>query len=39
MIWVGLGIVVGGLIGAIELQLGPVPLTLSTSGGALLRGC
>ena len=38
MIWVGLGIVVGGLIGAIELQLGPVPLTLSTSGGALLAG-
>ena len=38
MIWVGLGIVVGGLIGAIEVQLGPVPLTLSTSGGALLAG-
>ncbi len=38
MVWVGLGIVVGGLIGALELQLGPVPITLSTSGGALLAG-
>jgi len=38
MVWVGLGIVVGGLIGALEFQLGPVPITLSTSGGALLAG-
>ena len=38
MVWVGLGILVGGLIGAIEFQLGPVPITLSTSGGALLAG-
>lgn len=38
MVWVGLGIVIGGLIGALKLQLGPVPITLSTSGGALLAG-
>ena len=38
MVWVGLGILVGGLIGALEFQLGPVPITLSTSGGALLAG-
>jgi putative transport protein len=38
MVWVGLGIVIGGLIGALKLQLGPVPVTLSTSGGALLAG-
>lgn len=38
MIWVGLGILVGGLVGALEIQLGPVPVTLSTSGGALLAG-
>jgi putative transport protein len=38
MVWVGLGILVGGLIGALQVQLGPVPITLSTSGGALLAG-
>jgi putative transport protein len=38
MVWVGLGIVIGGLVGALKLQLGPVPITLSTSGGALLAG-
>jgi putative transport protein len=38
MVWVGFGIVIGGLIGALKLQLGPVPVTLSTSGGALLAG-
>ena len=38
MVWVGLGIVLGGLVGALQLQLGPVPITLSTSGGALLAG-
>ena len=38
MVWVGLGVVVGGLLGALKLQLGPVPITLSTSGGALLAG-
>ncbi len=38
MVWVGLGILAGGLIGALRFQLGPVPITLSTSGGALLAG-
>ena len=38
MIWVGLGIVVGGLIGAIVIPVGGVPITLSTSGGALIAG-
>jgi putative transport protein len=38
MVWVGLGIVIGGLVGALKLDLGPIPLTLSTSGGALLAG-
>ena len=38
MIWVGLGILAGGLFGALEVQIGPVPITLSTSGGALLAG-
>lgn len=38
MVWVGLGILVGGLIGALKFRLGPVPITLSTSGGALFAG-
>ena len=38
MIWVGLGIVVGGLIGAIVIPVSGVPITLSTSGGALIAG-
>ena len=38
MVWVGLGILLGGLVGALEIQVGPVPITLSTSGGALLAG-
>lgn len=38
MIWVGLGIAVGGLIGALSLPVYGIPLTLSTSGGALLAG-
>lgn len=38
MVWVGLGILVGGLIGAFKIHLGPVPITISTSGGALLAG-
>ena len=32
------GIFVGGLIGAITVQLGGIPIGLSTSGGALLAG-
>jgi putative transport protein len=38
MIWVGLVIAVGGLIGAITLPVSGVPITLSTSGGALIAG-
>jgi putative transport protein len=32
------GIFIGGLIGALAIKLGGIPLTLSTSGGALLAG-
>jgi putative transport protein len=32
------GILVGGLIGAMSIQLGGIPIGLSTSGGALLAG-
>lgn len=35
---VSAGIVVGGLIGALAVEVGGVPLSLSTSGGALLAG-
>lgn len=38
MIFVGLGILIGGIIGAITIRLGGVPLSLSTSGGALIAG-
>lgn len=38
MSFMGLGIVIGGLIGAITVHFGHVPLSLSTSGGALIAG-
>jgi len=38
MIFVGVGIVLGGLVGAITIKLGGIPLSLSTSGGALIAG-
>jgi len=38
MVWVGLAIVIGGLLGAIVLPIHGVPITLSTSGGALIAG-
>ncbi|MDF2187722.1 aspartate-alanine antiporter [Paraflavitalea sp. CAU 1676] len=38
MLFVGLGIVIGGLIGALTFHVGGVPLSLSTSGGALIAG-
>jgi len=38
MIYVGLGIVLGGLVGAMSIKVGGVPLSLSTSGGALIAG-
>ncbi len=36
--YVGWGIVIGGLIGALTFVLGGIPIGLSTSGGALLAG-
>ncbi|MCC8188057.1 MAG: aspartate-alanine antiporter [Bacteroides sp.] len=38
MMFVGLGILIGGLVGALTLRLGGVPISLSTSGGALIAG-
>lgn len=38
MIFVGLGILIGGLVGALSIHLGGVPISLSTSGGALIAG-
>ena len=38
MIFVGLGILVGGLFGALSVHIGGVPISLGTSGGALIAG-
>lgn len=38
MTFVGLGIVIGGLIGLLTVRIGGVPISLSTSGGALIIG-
>lgn len=38
MIWVGLGIFLGGCVGIPALTAGGVPISLSTSGGALIMG-
>ncbi|MGW3403798.1 aspartate-alanine antiporter [Streptomyces zhihengii] len=38
MIWVGLGVFLGGCIGIPALTVGGVPISLSTSGGALIMG-
>lgn len=38
MIFVGLGIFLGGLVGLLTVTLGGVPLTLTASGGALIMG-
>jgi putative transport protein len=38
MIFVGLGIFFGGLVGLLTVTLGGVPLTLTASGGALIMG-
>ncbi|MEL5954351.1 aspartate-alanine antiporter [Streptomyces sp. CLV115] len=38
MVWVGLGIFLGGCIGIPALTAGGVPISLSTSGGALVMG-
>lgn len=38
MVFVGLGIFLGGLVGLLTVVVGGVPLTLTTSGGALVMG-
>lgn len=38
MVFVGLGIFLGGLIGTLTFKISGVPLSLSTSGGALIAG-
>ena len=38
MVFVGLGIALGALIGAIAVRIGGIPVSLSTSGGALIAG-
>ena len=38
LMFVSAGILVGGLVGALSVRVGGVPLGLSTSGGALLAG-
>jgi putative transport protein len=38
MVFLGLGIVLGGLFGTLTLYLGGVPISLSTSGGTLIAG-
>ena len=38
IVFLGLGIVLGGLVGLLTLTVGGLPLTLTTSGGALIMG-
>jgi putative transport protein len=38
MVLVGFAILIGGLVGAAVIPIGGVPITLSTSGGALISG-
>lgn len=38
MVFVGIGILIGGVIGALAIHIGGVPSSLSTSGGALIAG-
>ena len=38
VVFLGLGIFVGGLVGALSVKVGNVPLSLTASGGALLMG-
>ncbi|HEY6929211.1 MAG TPA: aspartate-alanine antiporter [Thermoanaerobaculia bacterium] len=38
VVFVGLGIVIGGLIGFLSIRVGGVPLSLTASGGALIMG-
>ncbi|SFJ21728.1 putative transport protein [Phyllobacterium sp. CL33Tsu] len=38
MVFVGTGIVLGGLVGLLSVTVGGIPLTLTASGGALIMG-
>jgi putative transport protein len=38
VVFLGLGILVGGLLGALTLMVGDLPLSLTASGGALIMG-
>ncbi|WP_208649200.1 aspartate-alanine antiporter [Brevibacterium aurantiacum] len=38
MAWVSAGVVLGGLVGLLSVTIGGVPISLSTSGGALIMG-
>lgn len=38
MVFVGIGILIGGVIGALAIHIGGVLISLSTSGGALIAG-
>lgn len=38
MVFVGTGIVLGGLVGLLSVTIGSIPLTLTASGGALVMG-
>ncbi len=38
MIFVGTGIVLGGLVGLLSISIGGLPITLTASGGALIMG-
>ena len=38
MVFVGIGILLGGIIGAQAIKVGGVPISLSTSGGSLIMG-
>ena len=38
IVFIGIGIAIGALIGAITIHLGGIPVSLSTSGGALIAG-
>lgn len=38
MVFIGLGVLLGGLVGLLSFKVGNIPISLSTSGGALIAG-
>ncbi|QEC43402.1 aspartate-alanine antiporter [Pseudobacter ginsenosidimutans] len=38
IVYVGIGIVIGSLVGALSVKAGDIPLSISTSGGSLIAG-